>query len=341
MWTTTIATHSRGRMLGSARQRTIPFALEIAGTVVVLLLPILLSGSPLALRLALNIAILAVLSLSLTLIFGFTGQISLGQAAFYAVGAYVSAALQVNLGVPFPVAWLVAIVMSMLVAYLVSLPLLRISGHFLALGTLALGLIAYVILVQWLPVTGGTSGILIPLGTYVPVFATTFPFVIVVTFCLAYWLVRNLSRRSLGRALFALRDDPAGAAALGIPVTRYKTIVFAVGGGLAGAAGILYSHYVQVITPEVFAFDHSMEVLLVVVIGGMSSRFGAILGSAVVILIPQWLAFLQEGRNIVYGVLVLVVLLFLPGGIAGGLTSLGRLVAGAIRRRRERGEVAL
>lgn len=312
------------------------FAAELVGTAFVLLLPGLI-GNAYHLRVLQDVAILAILALGLTLIFGFTGQISLGQAAFYAVGGYASAIVQTELGVPAPIAWVFAILLGMGSAYIISLPLLRIHGHFLALGTLALGLIVETMLVQFVDLTGGHDGIRLPSLVHLGEFMTArFPYVVAIFLVLAYWLVRNLTERSVGRSFLALRDDPNGAAALGIPVTRYKTVAFMIGGGLAAAAGVLYAHHTQVITPEVFGFNTSIQVLLVVVIGGMTSRFGAIIGAAIVVLVPEALHFLEESENLVFGLFVLAALLFLPGGIVGGITSLVQ----RIRRIRKPKEVA-
>jgi branched-chain amino acid transport system permease protein len=310
------------------------FTAELVGTALVLLLPGLIANA-FYLRLAQDVAILAILALGLTLIFGFTGQISLGQAAFYAVGGYASAIVQTQFGVPAPLAWVFAILLGMGAAYVISLPLLRIQGHFLALGTLALGLIVETMLVQFVDLTGGHDGIRLPSLTHLGEFMMArFPYVVAIFLVLAYWLVRNLTARSVGRSFLALRDDPNGAAALGIPVTRYKTMAFMIGGGLAAAAGVLYAHHTQVITPEVFGFNTSMQVLLVVVIGGMTSRFGAIIGAAIVVLVPEVLQFLQESENLIFGLLVLAALLYLPGGIVGGITSLIHWVQ-RIRTRKE------
>lgn len=314
--------------------KRIIFVIELAATVLVLLLPGLI-GNAYYLRLVQDVAILAIIALGLTLIFGFTGQISLGQAAFYAVGGYGSAIVQTALGVPAPLAWIFAIVLGMASAYVISLPLLRIHGHFLALGTLALGLIVETMLVQFVPLTGGHDGVLLPSMTYLgPWITARFPYIVVIFLVLAYWIVRNLTARSVGRSFLALRDDPAGAAALGIPVTRYKTLAFMIGGGLAAAAGVLYAHHTQVITPEVFSFDTSIQVLLVVLIGGMTSRFGALVGAMVVVILPESLQFLQESENLIFGLLVLATLLFLPGGIVGGISS----IIGLVRRRGRRTE---
>jgi branched-chain amino acid transport system permease protein len=280
-----------------------------------------------------NVAIFSTLALGLTLIFGYTGQISLGQAAFYAIGGYATAILQVKLGVPAPVAWIGAIALGMAVSFVISLPLLRIHGHFLALGTLALGLIVQTLLVQLVPLTGGQDGILLSSITSLgPWLSSRFPYVVMGFLAIAYWIVRNLTARGVGRALFALRADPDGAAALGIPVTRYKTLVFTIGGGMAAAAGVLYAQHTQVVTPDPFGFDTSVQVLLIVVIGGMTSRFGAIIGSFIVVILPEWLKVLQEGKNLIFGLLVLAILLVLPGGIVGGLRSLGRTILRGFRK---------
>lgn len=316
--------------------RRLTFGIELAATAVVLLLPLLLSGSPYVLRIALDVAIWSILALSLTLIFGFTGQISLGQAVFFALGAYGAALLQTKLGVPFPIAWIAAVLLAMAVAFVVALPLLRIHGHFLALGTLALGLILSTLLVQMRDITNGYDGVLMPAMTVLgPWLAKNFPFVILIFLALAYWLVRNLTSRGVGRALLALRDDPTGAAALGIPVTRFKTLIFVIGGGLAGMAGVLYAHHSQVITPEAFTFDASIHVLLIVVIGGMASRVGAIVGAAVVVALPEVLHSLEEPKNLIFALTVLAILLFMPGGIVGGAQKLARRVSRVWARKKE------
>lgn len=335
MSTTAIRTQRDSPLTRRHGGRRPTFWIELGVSVFVLLLPTIVS-SPYTMRLLQDVAIWSILALSLTLVLGYTGQISLGQAAFYAVGAYTSVILQTALGVPAPLAWVFAIALGMALAFVISVPLLRIHGHFLALGTLALGLIVETLLVQLAPLTGGHDGIRIPgveyLGEWVQL---RFPYIVLGALVLAYWLVRNLTQRSAGRAFFALRDDPAGAAALGIPVARYKTQVFMIGGGLAATAGVLYAHHTQVVTPDSFGFNTSIEVLLIVIIGGMSSRVGAILGAVVIVFFPEWLVFLEQAENLVFGLIVLALLLFLPGGIVGGIRSLaGRL---PFRRRTQDG----
>lgn len=330
MTTTAIRTQSETPRMRRHGARRRPFWVELGVSLLVLLLPTIIP-SAFTMRLIQDVAIWSILALSLTLVLGYTGQISLGQAAFYAVGAYTSVILQTKLGVPAPLAWIGAIALGMGLAYAISLPLLRIQGHFLALGTLAIGLIVETLLVQLAPLTGGHDGIRLPGAQYLGEWVQLrFPYIVLGFLVLAYWLVRNLTQRSAGRAFFALRDDPAGAAALGIPVARYKTQVFMIGGGLAALAGVLYAHHTQVVTPDSFGFNTSIEVLLIVIIGGMSSRVGAIIGAVVIVFFPEWLVFLDKTENLVFGLIVLAILLFLPGGIFGGVRS---LIASITRRR--------
>lgn len=290
---------------------------EIAVSVVIIALPGVLS-SAYQVRILEDIAIFALLAIGLNLAFGFTGQISLGHAAFYAVGAYGAAIMETRLGWPIYVAWPLAIAIGMLLALLISLPVMRLRGHYLAMATLAFGLIMETVLSQGGAVTGGHDGIIIPVSQLLgDGLKDRFAYVVVIVAVLAYWLVRNLTGSSVGRSLRALRDDPDGAASLGIPVARYRTMVVVVAGGLAAVAGIFYAHVAQVITPEVFGFHTSIQILMMVVIGGMGHRLGGVLGAIVVLMIPELLYGLDEYRNLAFGVLVLAVLIFLPRGMAG------------------------
>lgn len=297
-------------------QRTITWV-EIAVSVTVLFLPALI-GSAYQTRLLENIAIFALLAMGLNLAFGFTGQISLGHAAFYAVGAYGSGLMETKLGLPIWIAWPAAILLCMVLGYLISLPVMRLSGHFLALATLAFGLIVETLIAQGGSVTGGHDGIIIPVRSVMGEFLQeNFTFVIVGVAVVSYWILRNLTNSSVGRALRATRDDADGASALGISVSRSRIMSVVVGAGLAGVAGIFYAHVAQVITPEVFAFHTSIQILMMVVIGGMGHRLGGVLGAAVVILLPEFLWGLEHYQHITFGVLVLIVLLFAPKGVAG------------------------
>ncbi len=307
---------SRAPTVGGRKGRRLVWV-EILLSIAVVVLPGLLT-SAYQVRMLENIAIFSLLAIGLNLAFGFTGQISLGHAAFYAVGAYGSAILETRFGLPAMIAWPAAVALGMLLALLISLPVMRLSGHYLAMATLAFGLIVEKLLSQGGAVTGGHDGIIIPVSQVMgQALQDRFVYVIVIVAVLAYWLLRNVTQSSVGRSLRALRDDPDGAASLGIPVARYRTMSVVVAGGLAAVAGIFYAHVAQVITPEVFAVDTSIQILMMVIIGGMGHRLGGVLGAAAVLIIPELLYGLDEYRNITFAALVLGVLIFLPRGIAG------------------------
>jgi branched-chain amino acid transport system permease protein len=329
--TKTLMRHTNNEVVtfGRSGQRR-SFWIEIAISVGIIALPGLLS-SAYQVRILEDIAIFALLAMGLNLAFGFTGQISLGHAAFYAVGAYGSAIMETRLGWPIYVSWPLAVGIGMLLALLISLPVMRLTGHYLAMATLAFGLIMETVLSQGGQLTGGHDGIIVPVSQLLgDGLQDRFAYVVVIVAVLAYWLLRNLTGSSVGRSLRALRDDPDGAASLGIPVARYRTSAVVVAGGLAAIAGVFYAHVAQVITPEVFGFHTSIQILMMVVIGGMGHRLGGVLGAILVLMLPELLYGLDEFRNLAFGVLVLAVLIFLPRGIAG----LPGTLQSAFRRRR-------
>lgn len=315
----------RGTPAVSARKGRRILWIEIAVSLSIILLPALLT-SAYQVRMLENIAIFSLLAIGLNLAFGFTGQISLGHAAFYAVGAYGSAILETRFGLPAIIAWPSAIVLGMLLALLISLPVMRLVGHYLAMATLAFGLIVEMLLSHGGAVTGGHDGIIIPVTDVMgQALQDRFVYVLVAVAVLAYWLLRNLTESSVGRSLRALRDDPDGAASLGVPVASYRTLVVVVAGGLAATAGVFYAHVAEVITPEVFTVHTSIQILMMVILGGMGHRLGGVFGAAAVLIIPELLYGLDEYRNITFAFLVLAVLIFLPRGITGLPDALRRL----------------
>lgn len=301
------------------------FGVEIALSIVVLALPGLIPNAY-YLRILQDIAIFSLLAIGLNLVFGYTGQISLGHAAFYALGAYGSAILEGKASLSPVIAWPLAVLVGMGIAWAISFPVLRLQGHYLALATLAFGLIVATLLAQGGAFTGGHDGIIVPVAARLGEFVSArLAYIVVGTAVVAYWMVRNLTGSSVGRALRSLRDDPDAAAALGIPVARYRIASFVMAAALASVAGILYAHVAQVVTPEVFGFSTSIQILLMVVIGGMGHRLGGVVGAAAVILIPEFLYGLAGAKNITFGLVVLLLLLFLPRGLMGIPTHVRRL----------------
>jgi len=271
-----------------------------------------------ALHLLILSLIYGVAALGLQLITGYTGQISLGHAAFFGVGAYTSSLLVMKLNMPF----LVGLVMSGLAAAGVSsllAPLLRLTGFYLAMGTLSLGQILYIFMNNWIPITGGPYGInAVPFPSILGFKFSGYPHLyalITVVFLGMYWVVSQLTTRQFGRALVGVRENELATATSGVNLARQKAVAFIIGSGLAGVAGALYAHFMGYISPEPFGLQASINMLIMIVIGGLGSLPGAFLGSLVVTLIPEYLRFLADYRTITYGLILVLFMRYLPGGL--------------------------
>ena len=277
----------------------------------------------------------AISVIGLVLLIGLTGQFSLGHGAFLGIGAYASAVLS-RQGVPPLLACVLAVLLTTVVAAAVALPIVRLKGHLLALGTLALGLIVASVLSGWRAVTLGPSGIPdIPPIAFGPLAirgeSANYIFIWSVAL-LCLWGTTNLWHSAFGRAALAVKRDEDGAAAMGINVVAVKVQVFAVSAGLAGLSGALYAHYVTFISPERFHLSASFELLLAALLGGSGTPFGAIAGAVLLIVLPDLVAPLRDYKTIVYGVIFILVSLYLPKGLAGAVENRLR-VAGSSRTR--------
>jgi branched-chain amino acid transport system permease protein len=186
------------------------------------------------------------------------------------------------------------------------------------MATLAFGLIVETFLRQWKSLTGGHDGITLMTQTILGEwFAGHLYYFIVGSAILVFWLLHNLARSSVGRAHRALRDDEDAAEALGISVRKHKVFAFVLSSVIASLAGIWYAHFALVITPEVFSLHTSIQILMMVVIGGLASNAGAVLGAAFLVVLPEFLHSFQEAAVLIYGIIVLAVLIFFPQGIVG------------------------
>ena len=290
-------------------------ALAVIGVAVWLAIAVLADSY--ALR-VLNMALIAAVAvLGLQVIVGLTGQFSFGQAAFYGVGAYTSALLTTKLGWPFIVCLPLSGVTAALVGLVVA-PILRLSGHFLAMATLALGEIVFLLLLNLKWLTNGAYGIYgIPApGIFgfeadsEPRFFVLISVIVLIVYCALHLLVRS----RFGRSLIAIRENELAALACGIPIGRQKVKAFVIGTFCAGIAGCLYAHYLAYINPDNFNFLTSVQLLTMVVIGGLGSMPGGILGAIVVTLLPEYLRVLAQYRLMVYGGLIIGFMMFLPGG---------------------------
>ncbi len=242
------------------------------------------------------ILIYAIVGLGLMLLAGFTGLFSLGHAAFLGVGAYTQAVMT-NAGVPFPLALVCAAALSAAVGVVVGLPALRVKGIYLGMATLSFGFIVEEVFARWESVTGGNAGIHIKapdLFGWKVATGEGFYYLCLVIAVLATLGILNLLRSSTGRAFVAIRDSEISAQSMGIHLARYKTLSFALSAALAGIGGALYAHKLQFISPDQFNIIQSIDLLLMVVIGGLGSVHGAFLGAIFLITMPQVISLTKD-----------------------------------------------
>ncbi len=283
-------------------------------------------SNPYDLQLLTFIGINTLLALGLNMVMGYAGQISLGHAAFFGLGAYTSSLLTIHLDWSPWLALPFTLVFVGIVAFLVALPMLRLSGYYLGMGTLAFGMIVFFIFLQWRSLTGGDSGLIgIPPLTLGPISfefgAAPFYLVWGIVF-LSFIVCERLIDSRIGRALRSLHDSERASAAVGINTSRLKVQVFVFGGVLAALAGFLYAHMVTFISPQTFDFLMSVKIVTMVVIGGMASVWGSLFGAALLTLLPEWLHVFAEYEMIIYGLILVVIMIFLPQGLTRGLLDI-------------------
>lgn len=263
------------------------------------------------------------LALSLNMLMGYAGQISLGHAAFYGIGAYVTAILTTTYQVAPLLALPAAVGTAMVVAWIVGVPTLRLSGYYLGMGTLGFGMIVHIVLREWSSVTGGASGFVgippLEIGPLVFASGKNYFFLVwgVVLFCLI--MCRRIIDSRVGRALRSIHDGEKAAAAVGVNTKNLKLQVFVLSAGMAALAGFLYAHLVYFISPGSFSFVASIRIVTMVVIGGMASIWGSLLGASLLTLLPEWLHAFSEFEMVVYGLILMSVMIFLPRGLTRGL----------------------
>ena len=276
------------------------------------------------------VLIYGIVGLGLMLLAGFTGQFSMGHAAFLGVGAYTQAVLT-GMGWPFALALACAALLSGAVGIVVGLPALRVKGIYLGIATLSFGFIVEEVFARWESVTGGNAGKHLKspnLFGWEISSGEGFYFLCLVITVLCTLGILNLLRSPTGRAFVAIRDSEISAQSMGVNLARYKTLSFALSAALAGIGGALYAHKLQFISPDQFNIIQSVDLLLMVVIGGLGSVHGAFLGAAFLISMPQLIALSKDYlpevigqapglQSVVYGVVLIAFVLFEPLGLYG------------------------
>ena len=298
----------------------------IALAAAIALLPLALSNNyfyDIAVLVGLN----AIVCVGLNLLIGYAGQISLGHAGFFGLGAYGSAILSSRYGWPPLVSLLTTTFAVAILAFVVGRPILRLKGHYLAMATLGLGVIIYMVITTEDKLTGGPDGIsVVPfrIGGLVLQDERVWYWVVGALLLLAVWLALNLIESPAGRALRALHSSEVGAEVVGIDAARHKVMVFVISAVFASFAGSLAAHYSGFVTPGKVTFLHSIELVTMVVFGGMASSFGAVVGAAVLTTLPQLLTVFKDYEMMVFGAVMMGTMIFLPRGV---VPSLARLFA--------------
>ena len=264
----------------------------------------------------------ALVALSLNILVGMAGQISIGHAGFWALGAYASAIAMQTFGVPFIAAILLGGAVAGAFGALVALPALRVSGHYLAIATLAFAILVQQVLFEWESVTGGRRGLSVPrpsLGVELSSDLSYYYFLLGL-FLLCAWIVRNLRRSLTGRSLAALKQSAVAAQCAGISRARHIILAFALSAFFTGVSGALYGSLIGRLSTETFSLTASLSFLTMAVIGGLGSEVGALLGAAFLAVAPEVLRQFKDAEMVIYGVILVLCMLFLPNGLA----SVGR-----------------
>ncbi|MDR7550082.1 MAG: branched-chain amino acid ABC transporter permease [Armatimonadota bacterium] len=261
-----------------------------------------------------------VVAVGLNLLVGYTGLISLGHAGFVAIGAYASGLLVSRLGLPWYVAWIGAAAVSAGCGFLVGLPALRLAGPYLAIATLGFGIAVYQVLTNWTELSGGRMGLPVAqLSLGIDALSPTqqLYYVAAAAAVLLCWIAYNLARSHIGRALAAIRDSDIAAEVTGVNLTWYKTLAFAVSAAYAGVAGAIIAQALRHLEPQSFTFLESITYFAMIVIGGLGTVSGAIIGGVILTLLPHYLSGLKQWLPVVYGAAIIVMMMVEPRGLYG------------------------
>ena len=275
-----------------------------------------------------------VVALGLNLLTGLSGQISLGHAGFFAIGAYVSSVATLKFGVPFPIAAVIAVAAGWLVGLIVGFPAVRLRGLYLAIATLAFGIGVERGFYHFKGLTGGPYGLTVDAPSILG-FAFSSPtrlyYLMLAVVVLCVFFVANVVRSRPGRMLIAMRDSELAAISIGINVTRLKVLAFAVSAALAALGGVLYAPTINFISIEHFTLWLSISFISMIVVGGLGSIAGSFLGAAFVVIVPELLRGFGAYHQIIYGLGMILVFVFWPTGLVGIVSALARRLGRAPR----------
>lgn len=317
-------------------------AISLAALGVAIALPWLLN-SGYYLQLFALAGINVILALGLNIVLGFTGLLALAHAGLFGVGAYCSALLVMRTGMSFWFALPASAAFTALVGGAVGVCSLRLKGHYLAIATAGFGIIIYQIFLNWISLTKGAAAlgdipppnpIVLPgIGTIAFETRVAMYFLILTATVLAIFICARIKHSRIGDAFLAIREDEVAAEVMGVNTFGYKLLAFVLSASFAGAAGSLYAHYTRIIAPEMFHLFETVTSLLMVVSGGLGSIGGVVVTSIFFTLAPELMRELHDYRMVAYGALLVIVMIFLPEGLAGAFTQIWRRSVTLMTRR--------
>lgn len=288
--------------------------------ILVALVPIFFTSSYIRHIMAM-IFIYGILAMSLNLITGITGQLSLGHAAFYGLGAYTSALFTMQLHWPFAAALLAAICVAGLFGFILGVPCLRLSGDYLCIVTIGFAEIIRLVFQNWVGLTRGPMGIpgIPPISLFHFTLKTDLQYLyfFLIVMVLVYIVMERIQNSQIGRALIAIREDEVASGAMGINLTFYKVLAFVVSALFAGMAGSFMAHYMAFIGPMNFTVDESLLVLQMIILGGLGSNVGAIIGAFILVIAPEALRVISNYRMLFNGALMIGLMIWRPQGLFG------------------------
>ena len=295
----------------------VPYALVVGIALVVVVLPLVLP-SGFYLRVAALVYINAIAVIGLNLLMGYAGQVSLGHAGFFGIGAYAVSLGPAVLKLPVWLSLIAGALLSGVMAFAVGRPILRLRGYYLAVATLGLGLLIWMFFNNASDLTGGPNGMQVPslvLFGWRATSPSTWYWISGATLVLGIWIALNLINSPTGRAFRAIHDSETASRVLGIDIARYKSLVFVLSAVYAAIAGSYFSLFDGFVTPDTCGFIRSIEFVVMAVLGGLGSILGSIVGAGILVVLPQALTVFQEYEEIVLGLIMIVFMIFLPAGV--------------------------
>lgn len=296
------------------------FVLIAAALTIALVFPLVCKSSYL-LRIGITCLMYTMLALSVNLLTGFLGQMSMAQAAFWGIGAYTAAILSTKLNFSSLGTFLAAILVSGVFGLILGLPVLKLRGYYLTVVTLGFCEIIRLVELNWMSLTRGSLGIagISPLNFFGVVFKSnrSVYFVILALLLFTVFILQSMIHSRIGLAIMSVRDDEVAASSIGINVFFVKVLTFSISGMLAGLAGAFYAHYITFIDPSGFTTGQSMEFVILAIFGGLGSIPGTIVGATILTILPETMRSLMEYRGLIYGIVIVVMMLVKPDGIMG------------------------